>query len=81
MAANEILGAVFAIEVDGNPVATGELSEDTPNVESGRTPITIVVKVPLTGRDEQGFGVWISVRDTEIDTDNFASLSAILTYD
>jgi hypothetical protein len=60
--------------------ASGQISGDSSALPgNGRKPITVVVRVPLTGNTQNLAVQWGSARNTLVHNDTFASLSAIFT--
>jgi hypothetical protein len=72
-------GADFAIEVGTQVVASGGFTyiQKAPP-SAARQPITLVVRVALTGAAQTVKGQWQSVRKSTAHIDSFASLSAVL---
>jgi mannose-binding lectin len=76
---NDFPGLRFAINAAGAIVADGGFSYELQAPPSfGRTPITIVVRVPLSGFPQTVKAQWVSVRNSTGHIDSFASLSAIV---
>lgn len=76
---NDFPGLRFAINAAGTVVADGGFSYELQAPPSfGRTPITIVVRVPLTGFTQTVKAQWVSVRNSTGHIDSFASISAIV---
>jgi len=76
---NDFPGLRFAINVAGTIVADGGFSYELQAPPSfGRTPITIVVKVPLSGFTQTVKAQWVSVRNSTGHIDSFASLSSVV---
>lgn len=72
-------GLRFSINVAGTNVADGGFSYELQAPPSfGRTPITIVVRVPLSGFQQTVKAQWVSVRSSTGHIDSFASLSAVV---
>jgi len=75
-------GGEVSVFVDGTLVAAGQISDDnTMPPGDGRKPTTIVVKVPLHSSQQTVAAKWNAVRNSTVQTDTFASLSAILASD
>ncbi|HYO12207.1 MAG TPA: hypothetical protein VE685_03315 [Thermoanaerobaculia bacterium] len=76
---NDFPGLRFAINVAGTVMADGGFSYEMLAPPSfGRTPITIVVRVPLSGFSQVVKAQWVSMRNSTGHIDSFASLSAIV---
>jgi hypothetical protein len=77
------LGAAVAIAANSNIVAIGSMTGDVVvgtggAVNDGRKPVTVVVKIPLGTSTTTVSALWAGTRNTTVNTDTFASLSALL---
>jgi hypothetical protein len=69
-------GINYQIDVDGKSVVEGSFTHvGSPN---GRSPMTLIVSLPLTGNQQFVQGQWLGVRNTKAHLGDSASLSAIL---
>jgi len=77
------LGGEVSLVLSGvTTVATGQISADVVGAgTTGRKPMTIVVKISLLPGIQSVAAYWNGVRGSQIHSDTFASLSAILTQD
>ncbi len=79
---NNFPGGFFGISVNGavSPVVACFTSSDQnpPNQNTGRSPTTLVISVPLMNAPQTIVAVWSGVRGSTAIIDSPASLSAIL---
>jgi hypothetical protein len=80
----ETMGAGVAILLNGAIAAMGQISGDvvvgtTGATLDGRKPITLVVKVALGSTPITVDAGWATTRNTTVNSDTFASLSALLS--
>lgn len=75
------LGGEVGVLLSGETYpALGQISADVNGaLADGRKPISVVVKIPLTSEIQSLQAVWSGVRNATINTDTFASMSAIMT--